>query len=93
MVAADNGLLKADGLKRTNVADPAADSHQITGAKRRDVLSRTGKYESAGANLREAAIPEASGKFAGQLLHCRRPARVSRPAPKIKLRGVFIEQT
>ena len=50
-VAQEDGIFKADVLKYADVLDSAADSHRVTGAKRRNVLDRNGHYASAGANL------------------------------------------
>jgi len=91
MLAADDGVFKADELQRTNVVDSTADGQRVTWAKRRKILDRFGHYESTGANLREAATPVPSRKFAGQLVHCRPPARLLCPASKIKLLNFFIE--
>jgi hypothetical protein len=91
MVAAYDGVFKADELKQTYVADPAANRHQVTGPERCDVLDRTRHYESTGANLPEAAMPQPSGKFARQVVHCRLPARLLWPASKIQLLSPFVE--
>ena len=91
MLAPYDGVFKDYGLKRTNVADSAADGHRITKAKRREVLDRTGRYDWAGADLPEGAKP-VSGTFAGQGVHYDLPARLSRPAAKIQLLSLFKEQ-
>jgi len=53
IVASYDCVFKNDGLKRTNVADSAADGLRITKAKRREVLDRAGRYVWAGADLPE----------------------------------------
>ena len=54
---------------KVNADDPAADGHPVTGAKCRDVLSCSGKYESAGAYLNETVFLKSFGKFVRQLVH------------------------
>jgi hypothetical protein len=91
IVAPYDRVFKADVLNLTNGADSSADGYRVTGAKHRDVLDRNGPYESVGANLAEAAMPTSSGKFAGQVVHFRLPARLLRPASKIQLLNFFME--